>query len=49
VILAVGNILGAWIGAKCAVLPGASKWVYRLLLLVVSVELLKMVHDFVLA
>lgn len=47
VMLAVGNVVGAWAGAKCAVLPHAEKWVYRLLVFIVSAELLKMIHDFV--
>lgn len=40
--LAIGNIFGAWAGAKAAVIPGADKWVYRLLVSVVSVELMKL-------
>ena len=45
-LLAVGNAVGAAIGARAAVLPNADVWVYRLLVAVVSLELAKMGYDY---
>ena len=45
-LLAAGNVVGAAIGARAAILPNADVWVYRLLVTVVSLELLKMGYDY---
>ncbi len=37
-ILAVGQLMGAWVAARMAVQPWAQRWVYRLLLVVVIVS-----------
>lgn len=44
-LLAVGNLLGAWVGARCAILKGADVWVYRLLVTVISLELAKLTYS----
>jgi len=45
-LLAVGNVVGAWLGTRCAVLKGSEVWVYRLLVLIISLELLKLGYGF---
>lgn len=45
--LAVGNVVGSAVAARCAVLKGANVWVYRLFVLVVTLELVKMVWQMV--
>jgi uncharacterized membrane protein YfcA len=46
-LLAVGNVLGSWLGTRCAVLKGSEVWVYRLLVSIISLELLKLGYSFV--
>jgi uncharacterized membrane protein YfcA len=44
-LLAAGNVVGAWAGTRCAVLKGADVWVYRLLVLVICLELIKLTYS----
>lgn len=39
VIMSVGSVVGAWLGARVATSPGAKKSVYYLLVVVISAEL----------
>ncbi len=41
-VLAAGNWLGGWVGARAAVIPGIERWVYALLVTVISFELGKL-------
>lgn len=45
-ILAAGSILGALLGAKLALGPNAAKWVFRLLVLVLVIEIIHLVTGF---
>ena len=40
VIMGVGSVVGAWLGARVATAPGAKKYVFYLLVVVISAELL---------
>lgn len=44
-LLAAGNLVGAWVGARCSVLKGSDVWVYRLLVTVISLELCKLTYQ----
>ncbi|MCD6289520.1 MAG: sulfite exporter TauE/SafE family protein [Anaerolineae bacterium] len=48
-ILAIGNMTGAWLGAQFASRPGAAVWVHRILIAVVVVSAAKLLGLFDLA
>lgn len=41
--LAVGSVLGAFLGARLALGPHAAKWVFRLLIVVLAAEVIRLV------
>ncbi len=45
-LLTVGSLFGGWLGAKFAMKPWAKIWVYRLLILLISLEIIQLIWKY---
>jgi len=43
--LALGSVAGAWVGGLLAMRPWVKVWIFRLLLVIIAVELIKLSHE----